>query len=315
MLLLIGCFEKLPPDTQAPPPVPRGCTLLTINDTYRIEPLADGTGGLARVRSLRTQFEARYGAVLLMHAGDFLAPFLLSRTYRGQQMVDVLGALDGDPNAFDPNLLVVFGNHEFDAGKEKDGPILDRMIGRSGYTWLGSNIQFGVVEGQSIVADEKLKDELKLACGDLSKGGRRRAHGVAHHAGARRGRDLLNSGSLRLNRDIAAGPVRRQDIEELFAYPTPLTTVRVGGATLDRILGRSVAEWSGNGHFLQVAGLAFRFDPAAGTVSGTTITGYAGVAGPDAKVLTLARLAASPVSPAVEGRICNTTRPDPCLAR
>ena len=37
--------------------------------------------------------------------------------------------------------------------------------------------------------------------------------------------------------------------------------VEVDGATLQRVANRSVQHWSGNGHWLQIAGFAFRHDP------------------------------------------------------
>lgn len=477
---------------------------------------------MARVRTLRAKLEEK-GAVVLLHAGDFLAPSLLTRTYGGQQMVDVLGALDGDPAAFDPKMFVVFGNHEFDAGKEADGPKLDAMIGGSGFTWLGANIRFAAGASGPIVADDKLPDDVVFDCGGLSVGmfglttnskgaafiesfadpvetarartdalrarkvdvviglthqaladdrallttlgaagpdlivgghehdqkreeigsrGIYKADADAHTAwritlsrgpnGIIRDAELLpldsgvaedpatlalvndkltehdrlfcdknnsppgclaasigttkvpligaeleirrfetnlgnlvadvalgsvvgadiaivNSGSLRLNRDLAAGPVRRQDIEELFAYPTPMARVTVDGATLAAIVRRSTEAWEGNGHWLQIAGFAYRFDPEKNEVGSLTrlpagtpvlptdtltlalpayladpstgqdgytmITGWDGKTGSDLKRSTLDRFADGEVAPAVEGRICNAQRPGPCLAK
>ncbi|MCA9691829.1 MAG: hypothetical protein KC636_19650, partial [Myxococcales bacterium] len=83
--------------------------VLHINDVYRIEGLADGRGGLARVRTLRAQLEADCDAVLLTHAGDTLYPSLLSREYDGAQMIEVLNLLDGDAAAFDERMVATFG--------------------------------------------------------------------------------------------------------------------------------------------------------------------------------------------------------------
>ncbi len=82
---------------------------------------------------------------------------------------------------------------------------------------------------------------------------------------------FLNSGSLRLNQNVPPGPVETRVLEELFAYPTPLVLLQIDGATLRRVLERSVEEWGSAGWWLQVAGLAFRHDPQAGTASDITL--------------------------------------------
>lgn len=526
ILFLLACDGDEPAAPTAVPPAAKpaeACTFLTLNDTYRIEPNADGTGGMARVRSLRTTTEARYGAVALLHAGDFLSPSLMSRAYKGAQAVEVFGALDGDAAAMDDRMWVVFGNHEFDASKMADGVALDGFVGTSGFHWLGTNITFGAgADGAPIVADPKLTASGRFDCGGIAVGifgvttGKKKPEfvagfgdpvetsraaiaalradgaelvvGLTHQTveedmallralGAagpdlvvgghehnqireqvdgrpifkadanaatawrvtlRRGADgafardeelvkldagvaedatvkalvdhwivkndkdfcepkgqptgcldatvgtskvplvgaeleirrfetnlgnhvadvargawpdaqiaLVNSGSLRLNRDLAAGPIRRADIEELFAYAMPLTRLEIDGATLAKVLARATEEWTGNGHWLQVSGVAWAHDPKAGTATRMTLLstgkaiapadrlvvvvptymvtgddGYAtilpsapkGPAGPDLKERMLAALAAAPdgISPTVEGRICN--RPGPCLA-
>ncbi|WAS91456.1 bifunctional metallophosphatase/5'-nucleotidase [Nannocystis punicea] len=166
---------------------------------------------------------------------------------------------------------------------------------------------------------------------------------------------FYNSGSFRLNRNLAAGPVTRQMIEELFAYPSPLRLIQIDGATLQKVAERSVSDWTGQGHFLQIAGFAFRFDPATGAVTGLsrrTAKGWVAVKPKDRflavtesflvnpargqdgytmltekmlkkmpevdlKQQTIERLKAAGaqgVAPTVDGRICNATRPGPCLA-
>src|SRR4051812_37641470 len=110
---LAACTDPLavaPPTAAAS--APGACALLTVNDTYRIEESPDGTGGFARIRALRMRIETQYPDLVVVHAGDFLFPSLLSREYLGAQMIDVMNRLDGS-DAFDPRLLVTFGNHEF----------------------------------------------------------------------------------------------------------------------------------------------------------------------------------------------------------
>ena len=37
-----------------------------------------------------------------------------SRVFKGEQMIDAMNNLDGDPKKFDARMFVAFGNHEFD---------------------------------------------------------------------------------------------------------------------------------------------------------------------------------------------------------
>lgn len=73
---------------------------------------------------------------------------------------------------------------------------------------------------------------------------------------------FINSGSLRLNQDLPPGPITRERLLDLFAYPSPLVLLKLDGATLQRILERAVQDWTGNGWWLQIAGFAFRQDPS-----------------------------------------------------
>lgn len=126
---------------RAQDPTPKRFEILSLNDVYRIEGLVDSDlGGLARVRTVRKKLE-EHSDVLVLHAGDLLYPSLVSRTYGGQQMVEVLNLLDGD-NAFDDRLLIVFGNHEFDKKDPDDAASLDERIEESRFWWLGTNLDF-----------------------------------------------------------------------------------------------------------------------------------------------------------------------------
>ncbi len=152
--LLLSCAKPVAP--AGPEPVQAAFTILSINDTYRIEGRQEsGAGGMARVRTLRKQLEAE-GPVLVLHAGDLLYPSLLSRTYDGAQMIDMLGWLDGDPDTFDPMMFATFGNHEFDKGKDKHVTQLQGSIDSSGFTWVNSNIEFAERDDRPVIAADNL---------------------------------------------------------------------------------------------------------------------------------------------------------------
>lgn len=123
----------------APAPAPStGFTILQINDSYKIEGLEAGrVGGMARVRTLRERLEAGGRPVLLLHGGDLLFPSVASKYLEGVAMVDVLNRLDGS-DAFDPDLIATFGNHEFDHRELR--VLLDRL-GESRFRWVSSNVR------------------------------------------------------------------------------------------------------------------------------------------------------------------------------
>jgi 2',3'-cyclic-nucleotide 2'-phosphodiesterase (5'-nucleotidase family) len=101
---LAGCLG-LPP---APAPT-NPMRFLSINDVYVADTLADGTGGLARVATMRERVQAE-GPTLFVLAGDFLSPSLLSKYYAGRQMVEALNAAKLD--------YATFGNHEFELAED-----------------------------------------------------------------------------------------------------------------------------------------------------------------------------------------------------
>jgi 2',3'-cyclic-nucleotide 2'-phosphodiesterase (5'-nucleotidase family) len=143
--LLVGACAGAPSPAKAPAAVPApaansGFTLLQINDTYKIEGLRAGAeGGFSRVRTVRREIEAEGRPVLVLHAGDFLFPSVMSKYLKGVPMIDALNLLDG-AEGFDERLFVVPGNHEFD---NADSQILFDRIAQSKFTWLSSNVQLG----------------------------------------------------------------------------------------------------------------------------------------------------------------------------
>jgi 2',3'-cyclic-nucleotide 2'-phosphodiesterase (5'-nucleotidase family) len=130
-------------------------TILVINDVYRLD-------NLPYVRHLRASLEQSEGEVLMLHAGDFLFPSLLSQRYDGEQMVDVLNYLDGDGAAFDERMFITFGNHEFDKSKLKHAPMLQNRIKESQFAWLGTNVEFKSISPgrQMVQADNLLPSKL-----------------------------------------------------------------------------------------------------------------------------------------------------------
>lgn len=110
-------------------------TFIVINDTYRLDLLP-------YLRTLRKQLVQNEGDVVVLHAGDFLFPSLLSQRYSGEQMVDIFNLLDGDEKAHDPHFYITFGNHEFDKDKLKHAPMLQSRINESQFDWVNSNVVF-----------------------------------------------------------------------------------------------------------------------------------------------------------------------------
>lgn len=79
---------------------------------------------------------------------------------------------------------------------------------------------------------------------------------------------FINSGSLRLNQDLAAGSeIRRRHLEELFGFPTPLALLRIKGKTLREVAAHAIDDWPGAGNWLQIAGFSFVHDTAGKTIS------------------------------------------------
>lgn len=177
--LAAACATTAPPP--APPPAaatpsaaaePRTATLLAINDVYRIEGVDAGEkGGMARLRTLREELERTAPDLLVLHAGDFLYPSLLSSSYEGAQMIDLLNLLDGEAGGFDPRFFVVFGNHEFDRDKLEHAKILDARIEESELIWVGTNVEFVTGDdGWPLVAAENLVPTAIVEAGGVQVG-------------------------------------------------------------------------------------------------------------------------------------------------
>lgn len=137
-IFLAACASVAPP----PPSPSTRFKILQINDVYKIEGLEGGqSGGLARLRTLRRHLESDGTAVLLLHGGDALYPSVMSKYLEARPMVDVMNLLDGDAAAFDPRLVVTFGNHEFD---RSDPGVLDGRVRDSAFHWVATNTALSV---------------------------------------------------------------------------------------------------------------------------------------------------------------------------
>jgi 2',3'-cyclic-nucleotide 2'-phosphodiesterase (5'-nucleotidase family)/precorrin-6B methylase 2 len=452
LLLGAACATPHPPAA-----TDRTAVLVAINDVYRIEGVENGNvGGLARVRALRAELAKDHPDLVMLHAGDFLFPSFASRMLEGEQMIAVLNGLDGDPAAFDERMFATFGNHEFDKGKLKHAPMLDRRIEESQFRWLNGNIRFAKgVDGKPLIDapnletgrivesggirlgifgvtipslgieyvedfdgpqatvrrltadlrsrgaevviavthldaddDRAILEKIPVPEGpDLIIGGHDHEH-MAVQAGGRwllkadadartatiarltldaagrlkiehefrrlagdaprpdpalqgvvdawqakhealfctqqkaapgclkevygqaqvplvaeenkiRGQEtnlgdwiadrmvatfaacgaqaaFINAGSLRLNQDLPPGPMTRRQIEELFAYETPLYLLEIDGATLKKVAEQAVRAWPGSGRWLQISGFAWVHDQGGRSARQVTLLAHEG---------------------------------------
>jgi len=140
---------------------------MSINDVYRIGGIDNGeTGGLARVRALRQQLEQQHDHVLFLHAGDFLHPSFNSQQDDGLAMIQTLNLMDGKSGAFDPHMVITWGNHEFDKSRMKHVDLMNGLLDQSEFIWLDSNIEW---QPNSIQSDN-MKRSLLLDMGDVTVG-------------------------------------------------------------------------------------------------------------------------------------------------
>ena len=84
---------------------------------------------------------------------------------------------------------------------------------------------------------------------------------------------FLNSGSLRLNQNLAGGDaVTRRHVEELVQYDDPLLVTRLSGDELQEALNWS-ASCRNEGPFLQVSGVTFTIDTVTGLAEDVRVDG------------------------------------------
>jgi 2',3'-cyclic-nucleotide 2'-phosphodiesterase (5'-nucleotidase family) len=120
LLVTTACMS-----TGAGKPIPLNpVRFLLVNDVYVADTMADGSGGLARVATVRTRL-ADQGPILFVLAGDVLSPSLLSKYYNGRQM-EAFNAARLD--------LATFGNHEVAAARHPEA-----RIAESDFRWISTN--------------------------------------------------------------------------------------------------------------------------------------------------------------------------------
>ena len=148
-LILLLCSFSLSSQLMAAQEA-RKLVILGMNDVDRM-------AKLPYVRTLRKNLQQQHGPILVLSAGDFLYPSLLSRKYQGAQMIDVMNSLDGDKQAFDPLMFVSFGNHEFDKTRLKHAAWLQQRIRESQFFWLNANVEFKqIAPGRKMVEADNL---------------------------------------------------------------------------------------------------------------------------------------------------------------
>ena len=108
-------------------------------------------------------------------------------------------------------------------------------------------------------------EELVIRRFETSLGSHASDLALAHYAPQGAQVAFLNSGSMRLNQNLPAGsPITQQVVEELLPYSSGIVLLELDGATLQAVIDHSVEDWTGNGHWLQLAGMAWRHDPDKG---------------------------------------------------
>ncbi|NJD08856.1 MAG: bifunctional metallophosphatase/5'-nucleotidase [Methylococcaceae bacterium] len=92
---------------------------------------------------------------------------------------------------------------------------------------------------------------------------------------------LINGGAIRINDNIPPGPITELDMEGIFYFDDRLVAFRLNGSELLEMLRNSVSKRHlGDGRFLQVSGLRFRYR----NVGSTSVPNYT-VDARDVKVL------------------------------
>jgi 2',3'-cyclic-nucleotide 2'-phosphodiesterase (5'-nucleotidase family) len=137
-------------------------TVIQLNDVYRIDAVENGrAGGIGRVITFAKRLKRESPApVMVLHAGDAIAPSLESRYFAGLQMIDALNVLHGvAPVVFVP------GNHEFD---ERRPAMLAAAVRESRFPWLAGNVTLST--GDTLVDRRLGRDTLIVLPGGMRLG-------------------------------------------------------------------------------------------------------------------------------------------------
>ena len=143
---------------------------------------------------------------------------------------------------------------EYCAQKELATGCLSEVVGKTNATLVGEEIQIRMFETNlgNFVADQM------LAAFRNANLARELQPDIA----------LINSGSIRLNQDIPKNTlITNYHLNAMFQYDVNLKLLDIDGETLNKVLNHSIEDWTGNGWWLQVAGLAFEHDPQKQTAT------------------------------------------------
>lgn len=126
------------------PNPPTQLIVVQLNDVYRLASVRNGKrGGLSRIATYLRELKKQNPNVpiIVLHAGDFLAPSLESDLFHGTQMIDALNFLHSIAPVY-----VVPGNHEFDYSdnpEKNQVQYLTDAIENSRFQWVASNLERG----------------------------------------------------------------------------------------------------------------------------------------------------------------------------
>jgi 5'-nucleotidase/UDP-sugar diphosphatase len=136
-------------------------TIVQLNDVYRIDAVENGrAGGLGRVVSLVEALKRDGAPVMVLHAGDFIAPSLESQYFEGRQMIDALNYVHSAAP-----MVAIPGNHEFDSRRPA---MLAGAVRRSRFPWLAGNV--ALATGDAAVDASVGKDTVITTAGGMRVG-------------------------------------------------------------------------------------------------------------------------------------------------
>jgi len=72
---------------------------------------------------------------------------------------------------------------------------------------------------------------------------------------------MINSGTMRLEEKLPAGPIKAGDLHSLLPFGDTVTVIKITGDCLKRALENGVSTWPNlDGRFPQISGFSFCFD-------------------------------------------------------